>query len=319
LPPSTTPSFSPVINGPSPRSVKNSRQLTKSSLVGEEVGNSFDDFQNDVVKIGFINVYHGTKLNGLGAQYERADGSTYQVDHVGSDHGTTDTFYVFPSEVIVGLEGYTTDDNEIGSITFFVKESVNGHFNIYGPYGRSGTNYFSIDGQIVGLFGRVRDDDSLTAFGAYYLPLVERGPRYGGEGGELWDDPVYSFNMAMVNIKEITVSHGKSVDSIQVNYEILGGGVYEADKHGGDGGSPTTIHFDPGEVLVEMFGNQSDIFMNQIGFVTRKPDGSKGTHGPFGNAGSKDIAIGALGNIIGFYGSAGGVLDSIGVYFSFCP
>lgn len=57
------------------------------------------------------------------------------------------------------------------------------------------------------------------------------GP-WGGDGGRPWDDGVYS------GIKQIFVTRGEAVCSIQIEYDRSGQSLWSA-KHGGNGGTVT--------------------------------------------------------------------------------
>lgn len=57
------------------------------------------------------------------------------------------------------------------------------------------------------------------------------GP-WGGEGGRAWDDGVFS------GIRQIFLTRGTAICSIQLEYERNGQSVWSV-KHGGDGGNDT--------------------------------------------------------------------------------
>lgn len=55
------------------------------------------------------------------------------------------------------------------------------------------------------------------------------GP-WGGPDGFKWDDGVYS------TIRQIVISHGAAIDSIQIEYDKKGNSIWSG-KHGGNGGN----------------------------------------------------------------------------------
>ena len=132
---------------------------------------------------------------------------------------------------------------------------------------------------------------------------MRKCPKFGGEGGIPWDDGVELYIPQVMNIKEIVIRFGESVDSIQVNYELLWGGVLEGDTHGGSGESLTIIDLEPGEKIVEVYTTFTTI-INQISVTLEKPDGSRVEYGPYGSAAGGD-SVYITGDIIGFYGIAG--------------
>ena len=84
-------------------------------------------------------------------------------------------------------------------------------------------------------------------------------------------------------------------------------------RHGGDGGAPSTIELEEGEIIKEIHGKTDGVILGQLTFITQKPDDTTGTYGPYGQIG--DIEFSADGTIIGFHGRAGSLLDAIGLYF----
>lgn len=65
---------------------------------------------------------------------------------------------------------------------------------------------------------------------------VSSGP-CGGGGGSRWDDGIYS------GIRQIVITHGACIDSIQIEYEKDGRSVWSK-KHGGNGGNNTdTVNY----------------------------------------------------------------------------
>lgn len=86
------------------------------------------------------------------------------------------------------------------------------------------------------------------------------------------------------------------------------------EKHGGNGGNLTTISFDKGEQLIEIQGYHSDAYVDQITLYTKKLGEGNAQYGPFGQHESKPFSI--SGNIYGFFGGSGVVVDRIGVYYN---
>jgi len=57
---------------------------------------------------------------------------------------------------------------------------------------------------------------------------VSVGP-WGGRGGYLWDDGVYS------TVRQLVISHGEGIDSIQIEYDKNERSIWSL-KYGGSGG-----------------------------------------------------------------------------------
>lgn len=55
------------------------------------------------------------------------------------------------------------------------------------------------------------------------------GP-WGSQGGVHWDDGVYT------TVRQLVITHGAGIDSIQIEYDKKGSPVWSG-KHGGNGGS----------------------------------------------------------------------------------
>ncbi|XP_062097348.1 jacalin-related lectin 3-like [Humulus lupulus] len=138
------------------------------------------------------------------------------------------------------------------------------------------------------------------------------GGPWGGECGGRWDDGVYC------SVRQIIISHGAVIDSIQIEYDTRGCSLW-SEKHGGSGGVKTDkVKLDyPDEYLISIsgyFGSVSDcgpVVIRSLAFETNKrrfgPYGfQKGTHFSFSLTGAK---------IVGFHGRTTGLhLDAIGVY-----
>lgn len=58
---------------------------------------------------------------------------------------------------------------------------------------------------------------------------ISVGP-WGGPNGTRWDDGVFT------TVRQLVISHGAGIDSIQIEYDKKGGS-YWSEKHGGNGGN----------------------------------------------------------------------------------
>ncbi|XP_010498396.1 PREDICTED: pentatricopeptide repeat-containing protein At1g19720-like isoform X2 [Camelina sativa] len=138
------------------------------------------------------------------------------------------------------------------------------------------------------------------------------GP-WGGDGGQSWDDGVYS------GIKQIFVTRGNdAISSIQVEYDRNGQSVWST-KHGGNNGVAThRIKLEyPNETLTCISGfygplNNSDRsnVVKSLSFFT-----SRGKYGPYGEeSGTFFTSTTTHGKVLGFHGRCSSNLDAIGVH-----
>lgn len=81
---------------------------------------------------------------------------------------------------------------------------------------------------------------------------ISVGP-WGGQDGITFDDGVYS------TVRQVVITHGAGVDSVQIEYEKQGVSVW-SNKHGGHGGLKT------------------DTVSSSLCFVTKKLTCKDGTH-----------------------------------------
>lgn len=65
----------------------------------------------------------------------------------------------------------------------------------------------------------------------YEKSHISVGP-WGGQCGGRWDDGVYC------TIRQLVISHGAAINSIQIEYDTRGCSVW-SEKHGGNGGTKT--------------------------------------------------------------------------------
>jgi len=141
---------------------------------------------------------------------------------------------------------------------------------------------------------------------------VSYGP-YGGPGGGKWNDGVYS------SIRELTIYSGDDIYSIQVVYDDQGNEVL-GKKHGGDGGTPTTVYLNyPTEYLVSISGYRGGSYgEGYLGVKSLTLESNLKQYGPFGKEeGTRFIVplpAATGGKIVGLFGREGTHIDSIGAH-----
>ncbi|KAK9136287.1 hypothetical protein Syun_015617 [Stephania yunnanensis] len=136
------------------------------------------------------------------------------------------------------------------------------------------------------------------------------GP-WGGDGGRPWDDGVFT------GVKQIYVTRGDAITSIQIEYDRSGQSVWSV-RHGGSGTATNKIKFDfPNEVVICIsgyYGNvNKDSHVKAIKSLTFHT--SRGKYGPFGEeTGTFFTSTTTEGKIVGFHGRSSMYLDAIGVH-----
>jgi hypothetical protein len=288
------------------------RKVVKSSNMGGSGGNPWDDdilgHSPVIVGVHRIDIRHGNQVDGLQVTYRLADGTTYTAPRHGGDGGTLSSFTLASDEGIARIEGKT--NNVLVDQVTFVTSNAAGEEKQYGPFGKTGQTPFSVDGYVIGFFGRA--GNLLDGIGVYYMP-AKKSRTWGGRGGNMFTDPIDSSPVA--GIKRMCIRHGNQIDGISVDYQLLGGGTFNGVYHGGSGGSLSTVELAEGEVIIRMNGRTNQALVDQLTFTTRKHDGSTCTYGPFGKTGKITFQVEGN-NIFGFYGRAGNLLDALGVYYT---
>ncbi|XP_072986963.1 protein GOS9-like [Typha latifolia] len=132
--------------------------------------------------------------------------------------------------------------------------------------------------------------------------------KWGGDGGEPFDMG------AATRLLAVRVRHGAAIDAIQILYE-RDGYVEWTPQFGGDGGELDEITLQEGEFLTSISGYYGDFAsINVVRSLTFGTNLSS-TYGPYGvEEGTPFSAPLEEGQIVGFFGRSGALLDAIGVY-----
>ena len=288
------------------------REIATSEVGHGKGGAPWDDsilsYYPTIVGVQQVDIRHGDHIDSVQFTYRLADGNTYTAPTHGGSGGCLSSFTLACDERIDRIEGKT--HSFVGQLTFVTKDS-SGQERTYGPYGETGNRSFTVEGCIVGFFGR--SGTYLDKLGVYFLPTLQESLLFGGSGGLPFADPIIPNIPPVVGVKRIRIRHGDQVDSIDVDYVLLGKGELDGINHGGSGGEPTYITFDEGEFIIKISGTTNGRLVDQLTFTTRKVDGSVHTYGPYGKTGNTPFEI--EGNIVGFFGRSGALLDAIGVFY----
>uniref|UniRef100_A0ACD5VUT4 Uncharacterized protein n=1 Tax=Avena sativa TaxID=4498 RepID=A0ACD5VUT4_AVESA len=147
--------------------------------------------------------------------------------------------------------------------------------------------------------------------GTMTISTPERFGPWGGTGGTIFDDGVYT------GVRQVTITRGLGISSMKVLYDRNGQAIW-GDKRGTSGAArPEKIIFDfPSEILTHVTGYfgptmiMGPTVIKSITFHTTKK-----SHGPFGDEhGTFFSSCLTDGRIVGFHGRDGWYVDSIGVH-----
>ena len=297
-----------------------SRPVLKTRGEGNPNGTVFDDVLNttgaifNVRSFAIISMY---QVDYLQFVYQLDNGSLYRAPEHGDGIFNPDTIPLEDGEYIERIDGSTSFEL-INQLTFTLNspnQPQNYSKRIIGPYGSTiGKHNFTFEGFMVGFHGKT--GNLLQNLGVYYLAPAKQSKLFGSSSAESFTEHPDAKFPPVVKVNRIFISHGSTVNSLQMEYNLHGGGVRTGEKHGGASGNLTTITFEYGEGLVEMRGKMGGVLhqtIKQLTFISRKMDGSTVIHGPFGKLGYKSFSI--PGNIIGYTGRVGKDLESLGVFY----
>ncbi|KAK1614147.1 hypothetical protein QYE76_019664 [Lolium multiflorum] len=145
--------------------------------------------------------------------------------------------------------------------------------------------------------------------------VVARIGPWGGNGGTPKD-----VEMTPHRLESLTVCSGDVINSLTFTYSDLSGRKHTVGPWGGDGGTAYTIQLGPTAFLDGIFGTfgpygTSSKVITSLQFVTNQAKHE--TLGQGGgtkfNAGNR-FMLGETGSIVGFFGSGGSYVETLGVY-----
>ena len=310
------------------------RRIIKSVEAGGQSGTEFDDRINsnlqDLVTINgvqTISLSFSEHLESIQVTYILSNYSTFDVPRHGVLKSSEVKITLAHREFLTKVEGFH-NGSVVQQMTFTTEVFENGFdahnktTHTYGPYGsNTGSTPFSIEGYVVGFYGRFggRFSDVLVSIGMYALAPLSKSAEFGGDGDghqlTRFDDKPDESYAPTSRINILYINHGDAVDSFKTIYSVLGGDILQSDWHGGSGGNKTTIALTKDEAIVGLEGSTEGKYINHISFITRRGnDGSVTRYGPFGKAASRAFSF--YGNILGFAGSYANLTHSISVYYT---
>ncbi|KAF8013847.1 hypothetical protein BT93_I1645 [Corymbia citriodora subsp. variegata] len=272
-------------------------------------GCCYDDKTNtDVTKISVVVT---SVIESFYIEYDQNGCLVRSPRHGGPAEGKICTVELdYPDEFLTSVSGYIKGD--CGCV---VVQSLTFHSNrrTIGPFGNKRGYFFSFPpfaGKIIGFFGRC--GCCLDSIGAYVLPISRAypfevvGPFGNSNYEDRWDDGKHT------DVRQIDVVSGSAIESITITYE-----QGRSFAHGTSGGGTTNkINLD---WSIEYLTSVSGYITSDCGSTIIHSlmfQSNKRTYGPFGTETGRKFSFPTTGGkIIGFYGSSGSHLESLGAYF----
>ena len=303
------------------------RPLIKSQGQGGPDGRHFDDLKSRIGRKASVVSVHSIKMTidyrqgvqAIQATYLLSNGRFHTAPRHGKNSSTTYTVTVTlgADEYIEKVEGYT-NGAFILQLMITTMRAENGTRQMYGPYGQPAIPNFTFEGYIVGFHGR--SDTALNNIGVYTLTPLKKRIVYAGplpDGGRLDEDPDLFFPPA-VKMSKLYINHGITLNSLQVEYQLLDGSRLLGKKYSGaldSYGNLTIIDIGDREQIIGVECKMETYYnyIDQITFISRKGNGHVVIYGPFGRLGKKSFSV--HGSIVGFFGEASNIINGIGVYY----
>lgn len=303
---------------PLKQSLTNGRPFIKSRGEGGYGGSPFDDFNITVGNATIVGVHsinisseRQIQIDSFQVTYLLSSGGLYTAPRHGKTTTPPLTITLARDEYIEKIEGKTNGDY-VDQLTITILDAKQYQRRVHGPYGKTGMYPFSFEGYIVGFFGS--SGSVLDNLGVHLLTPTKTKIAFTSEGGENFDDNPDLLFPPVIRISKLFVHHGDSVDSIQAEYQLLGGGKILAKKHGGDGGGLSIVSLDAGESIIGLECKTRGLLIDQLTFTTRKENGTIVHYGPFGKYGTDTFSL--SGNVIGLIGTENNYcLKGIGAYY----
>ena len=270
-----------------------------------------------VVGIQALSVSFDNQLESIQATYRLANGSFATSPRRGGSKYPQHNITFGKDEYVVGVSGKTSgtivDQISIHTVRPHKHQRVT-----YGPFGSAGEKDFLLEGYVVGFCGY--SSERLDNVGIFFPSLLLQSEYFGGDGrgavkGEDFDEhPDYFFASPITKVTKILVHSGNVLNSLQLEYLLLGGSTARGKRYGKPSEELTVIDIKDTEVLRGVLGKSDGDCIDQITFLSHDYDGNADkTYGPFGRTGSRPFS--AYGNIMGITGNAGEQVNGLSLYY----
>lgn len=287
------------------------RPVVRFAEKGGPSGQAFDDIgkiKNSIFNIHAIVIGSGQQVDSIQVTYKLKNGSLLKAPRHGKKGSSPPTkINLAEDEYVSKIEG-TTDGNTVNQLTITTKRPNAYIERIRGPFGTvAGPQNFSLtESFILGFHGR--SGDHLNSIGIYCLAPINESEHCGYSPIQYRELPDAKFP-PVVKISKISLYHGQEVFTLQMEYQLHGGGTRLGQQIGGVSGNLTTIEFGPGEQLVGAKGlvlNWTYNYLAELSFISRKRNQETVVYGPYGGLywDFTGTPFSILGNAVGFAGSS---------------
>lgn len=268
-----------------------------------------------VDRIKRISIKHGRRIEKIQIEWVDKNGRTHRQS-TGENGGTWSHIDLGEDEYIIAVNGQS--GSLVDQLTFVTNKR-----RVFGPYGGSGGNKFTIRlpraAKVIGFRGR--SDQAIDRFGVIYdtadtPPRTETktlfSKKYGSDSGQAFMLPKTRNEVLSVGkIKKISIKHGRRIEQIKMTW-VDRRGETNTESVGGNGGNWSHIYLSEGEYIIAVNG-RSGTLIDQLTFITNK----RRVLGPYGGNGGNEFNIDLPrgGKVIGFSGRSGQAIEQFGVIY----
>ena len=311
-----------------------SRKVVRDDSYGGTTGGDyFSDYFRDgglytsIIAVRSITISYSDQVESIQVTYLLANKTLFQAPRHGSVKNINPPVNIKLTygEYIRKIEGTTNGAlvDQLSITTYRPRDHVT---KKYGPFGTPGKTNFLSEGYVVAFFGRA--GDMLDNIGVYHFPPAKKSPVLGRSDLLLLFDenPDTEFSLPVVKVNKLLIYHDIFMNSIQAQYQLIGGGTRLGKRFGGakESSRLTVVKFESDEEILRIEGTAvPDSVLCQLTFVSRRDNTTAPTryNGPFGTPcvldGSTRFSV--AGRVLGFFGTSDQQLYvpyGLGVYYS---
>ncbi len=135
----------------------------------------------------------------------------------------------------------------------------------------------------------------------------------GVQQGSPWDDEIVINTPTIIGIKNLTLSYGQKINSLQINYRLADGTEHCTPTYGNEAGQKTSVVLADDERITKIEGFASSLGITQLTVVTARSSGTESVLGPYGSIGETPFNV--SGYILGFRGYELDSINALSVYY----
>ena len=136
---------------------------------------------------------------------------------------------------------------------------------------------------------------------------------YGIQQGSSWDDEIVINMPTIIGIRRLTLSYGRQINSLQINYRLADGTEHCTPTYGNEAGQKTSVVLADDERITKIEGFASSLGITQLTVVTARSSGTESVLGPYGSIGETPFNV--SGYILGFRGYELESINALSVYY----